>query len=265
MARMLDTLRRLIGMETAQERADRRWAAEFDRVIADLDAMPPVAPAPPAPPNPDLAREAAEQREEVRAGIGDGLRFGGSFRQVMQEAAVYGIKPEEVEAIRKEVAEANLRLNDEMEKDPEVDLAYIADMLRVGDRLSHTMDEAANRGMTADEVAELRQFEREEVAKVRAAHGFIRPLTRQLVECCRLDAWPGRAAVVDFGLDSSSHLGALQYAIRENLVSLEELDAAMGDGKKLTEIAQRGENPYRFVTFNTAWDRMREYDHEMER
>jgi hypothetical protein len=84
--------------------------------------------------------------------------------------------------------------------------------------------------------------------------GSIRPLTQQLIECCQLDVWPGRATVIDFGIKTSSHLGALQYAIREELVTPQELDAAMGKGDKLTEIAQRGENPYRFVTFRTAWD-----------
>ena len=28
----------------------------------------------------------------------------------------------------------------------------------------------------------------------------------------------------------------------------------MGSGEKLTEIAQRGDNPYRDVTFRTSWD-----------
>jgi hypothetical protein len=83
---------------------------------------------------------------------------------------------------------------------------------------------------------------------------FIRPLTQQLIECCQLDVWPSKATVIDFGIKTSSHLGALQYAIREELVTPHELDAAMGKGDKLTEIAQRGENPYRFVTFRTAWD-----------
>ncbi|QEH36601.1 hypothetical protein OJF2_51850 [Aquisphaera giovannonii] len=84
----------------------------------------------------------------------------------------------------------------------------------------------------------------------------IRPLTKELIECCKLDVWPGMATVVDFGIDSSSHLGALQFAIREQLVTPQELDAAMGNGAKLTEIAQRGENPYRDVTFRTSWDLM---------
>lgn len=84
----------------------------------------------------------------------------------------------------------------------------------------------------------------------------IRPLTKELIECCQLDVWPGMATVVDFGIDSSSHLGALQFAIREGLVTPQELDAAMGSGAELTEIAQRGENPYRDVTFRTSWDEM---------
>ncbi|WP_435008074.1 hypothetical protein P12x_005344 [Tundrisphaera lichenicola] len=82
----------------------------------------------------------------------------------------------------------------------------------------------------------------------------IRPLTKELIECCQLDVWPGVATVVDFGIDSSSHLGALQFAIRQGLVTPQELDSAMGSGAKLTEIAQRGENPYRDVTFSTSWD-----------
>jgi hypothetical protein len=82
----------------------------------------------------------------------------------------------------------------------------------------------------------------------------VRPLTQQLIDCCQLDVWPGNAAVIDFGLDSSSHLGALQFAIREELVTPQELDAAMGKGEKLTEIARRGDNPYRDVMFKTSWD-----------
>lgn len=82
----------------------------------------------------------------------------------------------------------------------------------------------------------------------------IRPLTRELIDCCRLDVWPGYATVVDFGIDSSSHLGALQYAIRDGLVTPQELDAAMGNGVALTAIARRGDNPYGDVKFQTSWD-----------
>lgn len=92
MGRIWDRVKSLLGMG-----AGRKWAAELDRVIADLDTMP--APAP-LPVNPDVTRLAAEQQEEIRTGIADGLRHGGSFRQIMQEAATYGVKPEEVAAIR---------------------------------------------------------------------------------------------------------------------------------------------------------------------
>ena len=84
----------------------------------------------------------------------------------------------------------------------------------------------------------------------------IRPLTKELITCSLLDQWPGNAAVVDFGIDSERHLGALQFAIRNDLVMPQELDAAMGNGEKLTEIARRGDNPYRDVKFETSWDRM---------
>jgi hypothetical protein len=84
----------------------------------------------------------------------------------------------------------------------------------------------------------------------------VRPLTEQLITAVLLDAWPGRAAVVDFGIDSAEHLVALQFAIKFGEVTPQELDAAMGNGAKLTEIAQRGDNPYRDVTFHTSWDSM---------
>jgi hypothetical protein len=90
-----------------------------------------------------------------------------------------------------------------------------------------------------------------------AAKTFIRPLTQQLIDCCWLDVWPGNTAVIDFGIDSAEHLGALQHAIRYGLVTAEELDAAMGNGEALTAIAQRGDNPYRDVSFHTSWDDMR--------
>jgi hypothetical protein len=84
----------------------------------------------------------------------------------------------------------------------------------------------------------------------------VRPLTQQVIDCAYFDVWPGNAAVVDFGIDSDRHLGALQFAIREGLVTPQELDAAVGNGEKLTEIAPRGDNPYRDVTFKTSWDEM---------
>ena len=85
----------------------------------------------------------------------------------------------------------------------------------------------------------------------------VRPLTQQLITAVLFDVWPSIAAIVDFGIDSDRHLGALQFAIKYDEVTPQELDAAMGSGAKLTEIAQRGNNPYRDVTFRTSWDKMR--------
>jgi hypothetical protein len=84
----------------------------------------------------------------------------------------------------------------------------------------------------------------------------VRPLTEQLIAAVLLDIWPGNAAIIDFGIDSDRHLGALQFAIKFGEVTPEELDLAMGDGAKLTEIVQRGDNPYRDVTFRTSWDKL---------
>jgi hypothetical protein len=86
--------------------------------------------------------------------------------------------------------------------------------------------------------------------------GQIRPLTQQLIHSAIFDTWPGNAAVLDFGIDSDRHLGALHHAIRHGEVSPQELDAAMGSGAKLTEIVRRGKNPYCDVTFKTSWDLM---------
>ena len=89
-----------------------------------------------------------------------------------------------------------------------------------------------------------------------AATPGIRPLTRRLIHSAVFDAWPDHAAIVDFGIDSDRHLGALHHAIPQGLVTPEELDAAIGQGEKLTEIARRGRNPHGDFTFRTAWDDM---------
>jgi len=81
----------------------------------------------------------------------------------------------------------------------------------------------------------------------------IRPLTRRLYECLRLDEWPSRATCLDFGIETEKHLGALQWAVRVEGVSIEALDEACGNGEKLTALVSR-KNPYRGVSFRTPWD-----------
>ena len=84
----------------------------------------------------------------------------------------------------------------------------------------------------------------------------VSPMTERLIDILVLDVWPGNDAVVDFGIESDRHLMALQFAVREELVTPQELEAARCNGEKLNEIALRGDNPYRDVVFRTSWDRM---------
>ncbi|MBP3955474.1 hypothetical protein J8F10_09290 [Gemmata sp. G18] len=57
----------------------------------------------------DFKKALAEQREEALAGVADGLRAGGTFKDVMRDAAAYGVKPEAVAAIRGQDADLELR------------------------------------------------------------------------------------------------------------------------------------------------------------
>lgn len=83
---------------------------------------------------------------------------------------------------------------------------------------------------------------------------MIRPLTEKLWTAAALDLFPdGNAIIVDFGIASTEHFGALQHAIRHGHVTKEKLDAAMGDGPALTRICSTPCNPYRAVTFESAW------------
>ena len=83
----------------------------------------------------------------------------------------------------------------------------------------------------------------------------VRPVTRNLIESILLDAWPGNAAVVDFGIDSQKHYEALYYPVREGEISPTVLDAALGHGQKLTAMTLEAvSNPHKDVEFYTSWD-----------
>ena len=82
-----------------------------------------------------------------------------------------------------------------------------------------------------------------------------RPTTRHLVTSILLDAWPNHAAVVDFGIDSQKHYEALYFPIREGEITPKVLDAALGDGPKLTALVREAaSNPHKDVEFHTSWD-----------
>lgn len=94
-----------------------------------------------------------------------------------------------------------------------------------------------------------------------------RPLTdlrmaTQLVECLHFDCWPSSATVVDYGIDSSRHLGALQFAVQSGVTAY-ELDRVMGDGAAITRLVRDVPGqPDHQVEFRTAYDLLPEEDDE---
>lgn len=80
----------------------------------------------------------------------------------------------------------------------------------------------------------------------------VRELTRQVYTALIMDAWPSPAGAMDFGLETEKHYAALQWAVREGGVTPKELDAALGDGKKIQALVSES-NPYRGIAFETAW------------
>ncbi len=87
----------------------------------------------------------------------------------------------------------------------------------------------------------------------------IREVTRVVYRALVLDVWPSRAGMVDFGIMTQRHYAALQHAVREDGISLERLEAALGNGPALTAMIGPN-NPHRGVTFETAWDELREFE-----
>lgn len=78
-----------------------------------------------------------------------------------------------------------------------------------------------------------------------------------LVECLRNDCWPSMATVSDFGIDTFSHLGALQSAHWAGC-NVYDLDRVLGDGRAITQLIRAvPEQRYPDVEFFTTWDWLR--------
>lgn len=76
----------------------------------------------------------------------------------------------------------------------------------------------------------------------------------RMVVYLAMDVWPTPAMVVDFGIDTPHHLGALQYAVRGGVTAY-ELDRVMGDGDAITRLVRCiPHQPYANVQFRTAYD-----------
>ena len=81
-------------------------------------------------------------------------------------------------------------------------------------------------------------------------------MATRLVRCLDEDAWPARATVTDFGIESDAHLGALQHAARCGR-SAYDFDRVMGDGPAITRLVRSvPEQPFGRVEFRTPYDNM---------
>jgi hypothetical protein len=83
---------------------------------------------------------------------------------------------------------------------------------------------------------------------------YIRPVTQGLVETILLGTELTPGAIVDFGIDTPDHYQALSRAVLSGRIDGVQLDAALGDGVKLTALVNQAQcNPHG-VAFHTSWD-----------
>jgi len=91
----------------------------------------------------------------------------------------------------------------------------------------------------------------------------VRPLTRSLIQNALMNQPSPEIVVIQFGIDGPKHQAALYNAIRAQEVSPKDLDAAMGDGQKLTALVRAAaSNPHKDVEFQTAWNMLSEADRQ---
>ncbi len=78
-----------------------------------------------------------------------------------------------------------------------------------------------------------------------------------LVEDLKSGCWPSIAIAMDYGIESSSHFGALQAAYRGGW-NVYDWDRVLGDGRAITQlILAVPEQPYPHVRFFTMDDDFR--------
>lgn len=92
------------------------------------------------------------------------------------------------------------------------------------------------------------------------------PNILELIHCIYMDIIPSPATCIDFGIpkdkDPTEVFGALQWALKRDIVTKEELEDARRNGQKLTKIANKTwernngivqRNPYA-CKIRTDWD-----------
>jgi hypothetical protein len=165
------------------------------------------------------------------------------------------------EAGKLRVLEGELDWTGVSDRDKEAILAREVDFTKITrDQLEFVYEDIAfDREEEVDQSVARRLFDR--AAELTTAGSSeeqppkVRDTTRNLVESLKLDVWPRAGAIVDFGLKSQQHYEALYYPVREGEITPEQLDAALGNGKKLTELVNDARhNPHRGIEFRTDWD-----------
>ena len=84
---------------------------------------------------------------------------------------------------------------------------------------------------------------------------MIRPVTQALFNAVMFDIRPRASAIVDFGIDTQEHYEALHAGVRAGEVTIDQLDAALGSGPKLTALVRSApSNPHPDIVFRTSYD-----------
>jgi hypothetical protein len=139
-------------------------------------------------------------------------------------------------------------------KDKEILLAREVDFTRVTPKQFAFVyaNIASDKLEPADDTVARTLFEQ---SQPQAEGRAIRPATKNLVEAVLFDVWPRNAAIVDFGIRSQEHYEALYYPLRDGDITPEQVDAALGNGRKLTELVNAApHNPHKGIEFHTSWD-----------
>jgi hypothetical protein len=85
--------------------------------------------------------------------------------------------------------------------------------------------------------------------------GKVKPVTRGLIEAIVFKDLPTPAALNDFGIESPRHYEAISRPLLNDEITFAQLDAAYGNGPKLTELVNAAaSNPHKGIVFETPWD-----------